>query len=380
MIEPREIHQPTGDGHSPRDARPLRADRQRLARAVQSSFARRVVIASSCALLIGAAYLVFAPIVLSGYLRQAAARAGMDLTFASVSTLYPGDLRIEAPQLRMLAADVTLSARSLEARLRWHALFGDEPPIDVVRASDVELSWAGGSLGTLDLELRVSGDSSADGSGWMSLEGPRTTLTTPSRTIDFSLRTRLELQRWSVPDSGPFQVRLGDGLIEASDIASRSTGPSDVPAEKRGHTALRALLRVEAGRFAAPDELTLLGRVHVKGADAGVGLDWANADAGARWMLAELIGQPFELEAALQLCGAGLTLDDIRLETGLTQGTGVLRSVGDESRGALVLRRGSLSVGVRLLPGGAQALLSPEPGWLVKERSELDRPCAAATL
>ncbi len=378
MSKPRSTPHPASHAQPSRDGLAPRTERGPSAPAARGNTARRVGIVSSFAVLVGAAYLIIAPRVLSSYLRREAERAGMELTFASVSTMYPGDLRIDDLELRLPSAGVTLLARSLEAWPRWRALLGNEPPIEVIRASDVELTWADGSVGQFDVQLRVSGESGEAGSGWMALEGPQATLTTRGKTIDFALQARLELQHRGSEASGPLQLTLGDGVIDASDIVLTSPQRPRAPAASRGDTGLRVILRVEAGRFVAPGGLSVLGRAHVKGPDAGAGLDWANADAGARWMLDELVGQPFELEAALHLCDAGLEIDDIRVRSGVTQGEGALRYDDGAARGAVLLRRGALNIGVTLLPDGAQALLSPEPRWLARERDDLGEPCASA--
>lgn len=200
MSKPRPTRHPASHAHPSRDGPASRSDRDASARAARSSAVRGVGIVASVAVLVGAAYLIVAPRVLASYLRGAAERAGTELTFASVSTMYPGDLRIEELEVRLPAAGVTLFARSLAAWPRWRALLGNGPPIDVIRASDVELTWANGSVGRFDVQLRASDDSGEAGAGWMELEGPQATLRRLGSSYS-SPSTRMGTRGWSSPSS-----------------------------------------------------------------------------------------------------------------------------------------------------------------------------------
>lgn len=107
---------------------------------------------------------------------------------------------------------------------------------------------------------------------------------------------------------------------------------------------------------------------------------WLGADDALRWMLSELVHHPFQLEASARICGRGLELEDIRFSSSITSAGGALHTNGESWRGAISLRRGSLLLGVSVLPSGATARLSPAPHWLVSELAKLTSSCANAVL
>lgn len=369
--------QPAPPGR-PHDDDRAAAPRGRAARRRASSV-RVFGICAGAACLISLAYLAGAALLLPPYLRGAAASAGLELDFSSIRSLYPGELRVIDPELAAPGGDASLHARELHARLPWRSLLSSEPGTGVARAHGAALEWTKGYLGPFEVKLRLRTQPSGSGrAGWLAIDGKQTTLRAPKAALEFALRARLEVYHWST-DSGALHVELGEGTIEASHIALERA-PSD-PAERGAERSdLHAILRVDAGTVFEGHDFSLLGRAHAQGGDASVGFAWLGVDDTVRWMLSDLVNQPFQLEATTRICGQGLDLEDIRLSSGVTLAAGALHTDGESWRGAISLRRGSLVLGISVRPSGATAAISPEPYWLASELARLPNVCADTVL
>jgi hypothetical protein len=337
-----------------------------------------VLVGAAC--LLAVIYLLGAKLLFPSYLHGAARRAGLQLEFSSLASRYPGELRITEPRLFVPGGDAALQADSLEAELPWRSLLTSNPGVGTARADGAELEWPKGHLGPFDVRLRLrSRPSGSGGAGWLAIDGRQTTLRTPNAELGLVLRARLEVYHWST-EGGSLHVELGEGTIEASHLSLQRAPTERAAARRVEPSDLHAILRVDAGTVFEGHDFYLLGRGHVQGGDASIAFDWLGVDDAVRWMLSDLVDQPFQLEATTRICGKGLDLEDIRFSSGVTGATGALHTDGDSWRGAISLRRGSLVLGVTVLPSGANANLSPAPYWLDGELAQVGSACANTVL
>lgn len=160
-----------------------------------------------------------------------------------------------------------------------------------------------------------------------------------------------------------------EGAVTAS--VSASLPPGSELERSGGQGSVRSpevqlSLRWSDAAFSAEQAFALRGQLNVAGDDAGVWLDLANASSSVRWMLAELAGQPFELEAALRMQRDGVAVEQVRLEAGLTEARGAVYW-SEQRRGAFLLQRGTGTIGIAVSPAGVSAELMPAPGWLTRQ-------------
>jgi hypothetical protein len=327
-------------------------------------------------------YFVAVAALVPGQLRQAAKRVGLKLEVGSVRSLYPGELRIRNVELELLSVGAIVSAREVVITPSWRALFSSAPLLESARASHVALRWASGSLGPLEARVRKPAVPNRNlDDGVLEVEGAGARWQTTARAATLTLRGSVELRHDEFEPGESARLVLGDGVIDVSDIAvvETSRGPA-LGAASAGRLGMHAMLRVENALLDAARVFEVAGRLYVRGDDAGIWLDLAGAPESVRWMLSELEGQPFEIEASLRACPTAVAFDGVRFQSGLMVGTGALRRAAEGWSGALQLRRGSFSLGISIAPGDVQTLLSPEPFWLDAERARLRDACFAGGL
>jgi len=110
--------------------------------------------------------------------------------------------------------------------------------------------------------------------------------------------------------------------------------------------------------------LEIAGRVRESGPDAAVLLDLLDVEPALSWSLSELRGRAFHLEMALRRSALGWAAEDIDLET---HGLAVHGSVywdRHAPRGALLVKRGKLELGLLLHGDSSELDLRPGRQWL----------------
>jgi hypothetical protein len=366
---------------SPGRALYTRNDRRSLAAPPQlpprESPRREVWVVLGLALSFVVAYVLGAAPLLRSHLESSAERAGLALDIGSARSSWPGQFHFKDVELVAPGGTPSLRAARVDTRQRWRTLGSDPPALGEVHASGVQLRWADRELGPLMVELRRRGDSS----GWLVIDGPRTAMQWPGRTIELSLRADVELRHLAAGERGPIRIELGDGVIEATDIrVSQTPRPPQPPPNDGGADRWNVTLRAEGGSIAldGTQGFTLAGGAHATGGDSAAALQRWGIDDNLRWLIADLDGQPFVMKSWVRVCEQGAEIHTIRFQSGIVTATGALRAYGGGWRGALLLRRGSLAVGLELLEDGVAALLSPEPLWLAGARARLRDVCAGA--
>jgi hypothetical protein len=207
----------------------------------------------------------------------------------------------------------------------------------------------------VDLALAWSGQPGAHLSGVLALRPVLLTLERPgadapmtlplSARLDVTSPLREKEPPWTRPRRMRGRLRL------------RSVGAD-------GHhdaLGLRASLRVERARWSERAGLALKGRLRASGRDAGVLLELMNMEPALSWSLSQLREQPFRLELGLSWGASGVGLDDIRLDTAPIAARGAFRFDARGRRGALLLQRGRLVLGLRVQDDSARLELKPGP-------------------
>lgn len=106
--------------------------------------------------------------------------------------------------------------------------------------------------------------------------------------------------------------------------------------------------------------LTFSGR----GDDAGLILALIDAPPAARLMFDELNGQRFTFSSDISISSVGVRAKRLKVSAPRVQAEGEFVLSDGGARGALLLRRGGLAVGILLNEGQSQVVGSPEPDWL----------------
>lgn len=326
--------------------------------------------------LIWVAYVLYVTNWVPGELREAAARSGLELELGSVRSLYPGELRVRDVELAAPAIGAVVTAERVVVDPGWRSLFSPASGNEA-RVSGLALRWASGSLGPLDARWRglaTSGRASSEAT--VALEGDGVRWQTAAHAATMTVRGYVELRYHQLEPDGTARAIFEDASIEASRIvlvgASRATVAA---AAGDHHFGIRANLHLENATFDAERGFEAAGTMSVRGDDAGVVLDLLGARESVRWMLSALVGQSFEVASSLRTCRSGAALDGLRFESGLTRASGALRAAADGWSGALQVRRGSLSIGISITPGGVETLLAPQPFWLDTELALIRDVC-----
>lgn len=341
---------------------------------------RCLILGGTILSLVWLAYFVGMAAVAPGELRDAAERAGLKLRVGSVRSLHPGELRVRDVELELPSVGALVSARELTLDPNWPSLFTAAPVVEGAQAPQLELRWASGSLGLLDARVRTPVVPSGEpGYGLIEIDGVGARWRTAAHAGTLTLRATLVLRHRQFEPGRPARVTLGDGVIDLSDVTLlEAPGSMALVAEGDGRLGMHAMLQLESATLDAERGFQTAGLVYLEGADASVGLALAGARESVRWMLSELEGQAFELEASLRACPAGLALDGVRFESGLTRASGALRAAAEGWSGALHVRRGSFSLGISVVPRGIETRLSPQPFWLGSELGRLPGVCVAS--
>lgn len=318
-----------------------------------------LVVAGSLCLLEGA-YVVFALGLLPRYFEDAARRAGLELTFAALQSWYPGRVQLEAPRV-VGPGGWSLASERLDLRFKLPSLVSRPLQIARAHAENVTVHWSNNHLGPAQLRLQPDGTPEAGRHGWVFVDGPQARLQLGAWAGQVDLHGHVRLQQ---PADAP-GFRSTEGAITASASQFRSLAGALEGSREQAleRTGVQVSLRWSEAGFSAKQGFALRGQLSVAGGDAGVWLDLARASSSVRWMLAELEGQGFELEAAVRMQSGGVAIEQIRLEAGLTDARGAVYW-NAQRRGAFLLQRGTGSIGIALSNADVSAELMPDPGWL----------------
>lgn len=323
---------------------------------------RSVLVVVAGVLLLEGAYLLFAATLLPRDIQEASRRAGLEVTFASSRSYYPGRIHFEA--LRVVRPGAwSVEAERLHLALDASALVWGELRAQRARAVGLKWNWNGNHVGPLEARWEL-GDAAAE-HGWATIDGERARLVIGAWSGQLDVEGRVQLQPQAGSEHG---FLLNDAKITASATdLRRAPANLDEKTAKSGSPSLRMSLRSPAAAYSRGQGFSLRGRLAVSGDDAGIWLDLANASSTVRWMLAELVGTPFELEAAVRMQRGGVAVEQLRLEAGMNGARGDLYCEEQECRGAFLVRRGAGSIGISISSTGVTARLMPEPEWLSLE-------------
>lgn len=189
---------------------------------------------------------------------------------------------------------------------------------------------------------------------------------------DFSLRSG------GVSLSRGEQVLMADGVS----IEGRLRGAARSPEDQVFDFAMLTLTGARLGGELPVDEETVdarfsaevqwearqaaegySGSVNMRGQDAGVILNLVSGDELPSWITSKFYGEPFSLEAAVELRNGIVRVSDLELERGALTLRGWWRLDPEPSDGALLMEYGGLMVGI----GGGQpgrVMLRASQEWL----------------
>lgn len=305
--------------------------------------------------------------------RAAAERAGLQLRFSSAQNLTLDELRVRHVEVVLPGTSVALRASEVRAEVAWRALVSDRPWLGAAHAAGVELSWPGGRVGPLRVELGAP-DAAAPSQGARELliDALVAPLRASSWRSDITLAARSNVR----PSRGSARrVELGPGQLEASGVVELAPGELRQPPTPSRTTRVHLLANLASGGVLAAGAHDVRADVEITGDDAALALDLLRADTTVRWMLSELSGQPFVLTGALHVCSAGIDVERVALETGPSRAHGAMHLDTHSARGAFALQRGSLDLGVELTADGVTAEWALRPGWLAAELARLTPRC-----
>lgn len=294
-----------------------------------------VVAVAICAGALQAGYLIFASAVLPSRLKWEVRQAGAELTFEELRSSHPARIVLMAPDVRGPAA-WAFHARELDVQLAGYLPFGDRWRINRCSVEEMFIQRGTASAGPLLATVVAPFEASA---GQIEVRGAETRVRLDGWSSVLELEMRARLDAWS--EHG---ARVGTGVVSL--VSARPD--------------VRAHFHLDGASFDAPRTFSAFGRLVATGSDAGVLLDIAAAGEAARWMLSELAGQPFEIEARIDARDGSIHMRDVRLETGSMQARGALRSDAGTTRGTFVVQRGRASLAVQISNAGISAQLAPQ--------------------
>jgi hypothetical protein len=208
-----------------------------------------------------------------------------------------------------------------------------------------------------EARIRVEGDEPAGApnqpGGSLSAQSPSADLFCGESAGAFAVEADT---RFRLPESKDPSVALESGTIHA-----RRSGPV---APSGSSSALNVTLSLSRASWSRSTGLELGGALTARGPDAGSLLTLAHADPGARWMLNELVGQPFAAKLALSFSPARLAFERVELETDSVAANGAVAIGDDGAHGAFLVERGRLNLGVQVTAGGLRLETAPTRVWL----------------
>lgn len=199
--------------------------------------------------------------------------------------------------------------------------------------------------------------------GHFELSSPRIELTVQQQRQQFSCKASGKLEQAAVE---PFGIALSDTTIHV----------------ERGEPALGGALQGELvgmrATWSGISGLSLSGHLTASGSDAGTLLDLGQAAPGARWMLSEIEGTPFQLALELDDQRGVFALEDVAITTARDSANGAMYLSDTGLRGALLVQRASFQLGIVLSPEGMRLETQATDGWLretlARLPTELPRP------
>jgi len=283
------------------------------------------ILAATAAL--AALYLLVANAVVAAELRSLARDPRIELRYGAAYTLRPGRIHID---------DLQLADR---AEHRWRILVDRvDVRVDVLRLLVGALRVKGADAAVSAIEI-----------GQHRLTGP--------------MHARAEGIR-----SGPGARSVSSASLVIPGVEVRRDG---APAPL---ASIRGSIEAHGGAFSDQEGLQLTGILHLGGSDAGVLLDMAELPEAARWALEGIDGQAFTIDAAVDIRGDRLTLEDLRVDSDAAQVRGAFHRRGDLHQGAFLVRRGRLTTGIALRGDRLEVAVSPDEGWLSRQLDAMAGP------
>lgn len=292
--------------------------------------------------------MIFAWTILPDQLGASARDAGLELEFGALRSPHPGRVVLDGPILRGLHG-WSFRAGRLDAATRGYLPFGKPWQLDRCSVSDLFIEHQSAGIGPIRASLAAP---LAARPGRLDASGSEVRAHVGDWSADLGLHLQAQIEHWHAVDD----LLLADGSLSVSSVQPK----------------LRAVLQLETASVSPGQGLDAIAQLTLTGDDAGLWLDIARLDDNARWLLAELIGMPFELAATVSIRHGWLRMRDIRFEAGPTGARGELRSDGEAVLGAVLVRRGPIALGLSLSDAAVRAQLMPPPNWLELQLNSWD--------
>lgn len=295
---------------------------------------------------------------LSARLGSLAARSGAVVRYDNAYILHPGTVHIQGLHIADPAGRWLVSARHTEIELAPASLLSG--PLRVTRvASDVR-ALESGRFRLVESPGSIVAESA--GPTWtVNAHAPRARLHAAGAALTGEVTARLQLH---VPDLGARVAELHGGTLEARDIVTDPPGPG--PAR----LAMEADLTDLTGTLRPGERFRLSAHARVRGPDASPLFDLAGLPPGssARWAVSVPEGQLFTIDAHVVHTRHRLVLEDAVLRSGPLLVRGYLHERPGERRGAFLVHRGSLVLGLELTGDRADIVLGADEDWLASRR------------
>lgn len=326
----------------------------------------------ACMLAIEAIYLVFAATVLPRRVQDEFHRAGVELTFDELRSWFPTQIALEAVVLR---GDESWAVRAEQVVAAMG--FDEGWRVQRVYASGVSLDGEA-RAGPFELRLDMPTATSA---GHSSLVGDDVSGSIGKWVMQMDVHVAGRIEQWSAEE----EIRIGDmgvtlsGLdlssLTSSSAASQTGGtePLSAAESRSGVARVNAHLDVQSASISAGQGASIQGAVMLTGTDAGIWLDLAGAGGALRWMLSDIIGQPFTARGQVHARDGWLSVEQVELEIGPSRAQGALRTDGDRIAAAFLVRRGSSAIGITISEAGVSVRAMADPAWLTLHLHELQR-------
>ncbi|HTQ06746.1 MAG TPA: hypothetical protein VMI54_22975 [Polyangiaceae bacterium] len=350
--------------------------------------------------------------------------ADLDIRATRTFTAYPGDLRAAELELDP-ARGVTVRATGVHGRVRLRSLFTGSLELATLDAGRLDVSVA--TFGDFARTLAdTRGDDAGPTLGAASLG--TSTFATSGLEIDHFRGTLGTLRVSGVAWHGPGKLSMSSVLFAPRLLSARATArlgrgtlrrsergapvgtaegdfeltvarPDESPGDERrvrlsatlrgdiddthallhfgptlriSHAVLTTQARILRTGSAGwdPDSVSITAAVSGRGANAGALLELLDAAPSVRWMFEELNGEPYQFELRGSATKGSVNVAELRVETARTRAEGSLTRHDGQTRGAVLMSRGDLRIGLAMEGGNTRVVLAPPPGWLEHATAE----------
>ncbi|MEO6600436.1 MAG: hypothetical protein ABIQ16_11220, partial [Polyangiaceae bacterium] len=235
-----------------------------------------------------------------------------------------------------------------------------------LRAPAVSFAPAGALFHELELKasLAEQAETNAPRLWDCDLNSPRVDLTLFGEPRRFSLHAASRVG--ALFERAPSTLTFSDGNVQAQRLPV-----PDEPAADR-ERKLELALKGAHATFSEAEGFAIAGSLTASGSDAGSILRLTEADPALLWMLSELDRTPFDMEVDVSVQPSRMAFEGVTLTTKRDAAAhGALFVDDGGARGAFLVRRGRLQLGVHVAPSGMTLDMGVNGEWLSRSLQEI---------